>query len=181
MLQEVKMKYDVIGFAREELDRYLDIIGVKADVSLKLFDELGIKDEKIKDKVYDDAIEIKIYDGKGYVAGSNDRSVLIGVYRLLYEWGIRWNRPGANGTYIPEKCEYRDIDIHEAADRRHRVMCIEGAVTLENVLDMIEWLPKVGMNGYYIQFDDAFIFLTDGTDTERILIRSLRNLPLRWR
>ena len=76
------MKYDVIGFAREELDKYLDIIGVKAEISLCLFGELGISDEKIKDSVYDDAIEIKVENKKGYVAGSNDRSVLIGVYRL---------------------------------------------------------------------------------------------------
>lgn len=152
------MKYDVIGFARSELDKYLSVLKIEADIKLYLFDELGITDEKVKDIPYDDAIDICIKNGCGHIAGSNDRSVLIGVYRLLHEWGIRWIRPGENGTYIPEKATYSDVSIHEAADRRHRTMCIEGAVTLENVLDMIEWLPKVGMNGYYIQFDDAFIF-----------------------
>lgn len=152
------LKYDVIGFARQELDKYLSIIGVNAEIDLELFDDLGITDEKIKDKVFDDAIEIKVNDKKGFIAGSNERSVLIGVYRLLSEWGIKWNRPGEKGTYIPQHCIPCDVNIHEAADRRHRVMCIEGAVSIENVLDMIEWLPKVGMNGYYIQFDDAFIF-----------------------
>lgn len=152
------MKYDVIGFARSELEKYLSILRIKADIKLCLFDELGITDEKVKDVTYDDAIDICIKNGCGHIAGSNDRSVLIGVYRLLHEWGIRWIRPGENGTYIPEKATYSDVSIHEAADRRHRTMCIEGAVTIENVLDMIEWLPKVGMNGYYIQFDDAFIF-----------------------
>ena len=37
-------------------------------------------------------------------------------------------------------------------------MCIEGVVSLENVLDMIDWMPKVGYNGYYIQFEDAYAF-----------------------
>ena len=152
------MKYDVIGFARSELDKYLSILNIQADIKLCLFDDLGITDEKVKDVTYDDAIDISIKNTCGYIAGSNDRSVLIGVYRALHEWGIRWIRPGENGTYIPEKGTYSDLTIHEAADRRHRTMCIEGAVSIENVLDMIEWLPKVGMNGYYIQFDDAFIF-----------------------
>lgn len=152
------MKYNVIEFAKNELDKYLDKLGVNAEISLCLFDDLGIKDDKIKDSYYDDAIEIKIADKKGYIAGSNERSVLIGVYRLLSEWGIKWTRPGENGTYFPDSCQPSDVSIHEAADRRHRTMCIEGAVSIENVLDMIEWLPKVGMNGYYIQFDDAFIF-----------------------
>ena len=152
------MKYDVIGFAKAELNKYLGLLGIKAEIKLYLFDELNITDDKIKDATYDDAIEINVNDARGYIAGSNDRSVLIGVYRLLHEWGVRWVRPGKDGMYIPKKPCATKVSLHEAADRRHRVMCIEGAVTLENVLDMIEWLPKIGMNGYYIQFDDAFIF-----------------------
>ena len=152
------MKYDVIKFAREELEFYLSKLNISANISLSLFDDLGISDKRIDDATYDDAIDIQVNGAVGHVAGSNERSVLIGVYRLLHEWGIRWIRPGVNGTYIPEKATFSDISIHEVADRRHRVMCIEGAVTIENVLDMIEWLPKVGMNGYYIQFNDAFIF-----------------------
>lgn len=152
------MKYDVIGFAKEELAKYLKKLNVEADISLCLFEDLKIIDKKVIDSTYDDAIEISVKNCCGYIAGSNDRSVLIGVYRLLHEWGIRWIRPGKNGTFIPDKASACDVMIHEAADRRHRTMCIEGAVSIENVLDMIEWLPKVGMNGYYIQFDDAFIF-----------------------
>ena len=45
------MKYDVIGFARKELDKYLELIGIDADISLHLFDELNITDEKILDNV----------------------------------------------------------------------------------------------------------------------------------
>ena len=81
------MKYDVIGFARSELDKYLTALKIKAEIKLCLFNELGITDEKIKDAYYDDAIEISVKEGGGYIAGSNDRSVLIGVYRLLHGQG----------------------------------------------------------------------------------------------
>lgn len=150
-------KTSVIAFAREELSRYLDILGLRAEIALGLLADFGLMAE-LKDPVQDDAVAIRVSSGKGYVAGSNERSVLIGVYRLLEAWGIRWIRPGKNGTYYPPNASVQDLDIFEIADNRHRTMCIEGAVSLENVLDMIEWLPKVGFNGYYIQFNDAFIF-----------------------
>ncbi len=152
------MKYDVIKYAREELDKYLSLLGICADIMLCLFDEKDIVDENVKDAFYDDAIEISVKDGKGYIAGSNERSVLIGVYRYLSELGVKFIRPGKNGTYIPSDCKAIDVVFHEAADKRHRTICIEGGVSLQNVIDMVDWLPKVGYNGYYIQFNDAFIF-----------------------
>lgn len=41
---------------------------------------------------------------------------------------------------------------------RHRGVCIEGAVSVENVLDMVDWLPKNGFNAYYIQFREGHTF-----------------------
>lgn len=64
-------------------------------------------------------------------------------------------RPGPNGTNYPKECTCDNIEIKEAADTRHRIMCVEGAISIENALDMIEWLPKVGFNGYYIQPNKA--------------------------
>ncbi len=147
----------VLAFAREELAKYLDRLSVKAEIALGLFAEFGLSCE-VHDPYFDDAFSISVQNGHGYIAGSNERSVLIGVYRLLAEWGVRFVRPGKNGTYYPPSIKACDVHLTEAAAKRQRVMCIEGAVSLENVLDMIEWLPKVGMNGYYIQFKDAFIF-----------------------
>ena len=151
------MNYDVIGFAREELNKYLEILDVDADISLGLFDDFDIE-MTVEEPLFDDAIAITIKDKKGYIAGSNERSVLLGVYRLLSEWGISWIRPGKNGTHYPEKCEAHDVKILEKADMRHRTMCIEGAVSIENAIDMIQWLPKVGFNGYYIQFSLPYEF-----------------------
>lgn len=147
------MEYDVIGFARQELNKYLKKLGIVADIEL-----LVSLPQTVENSFFDDAIEICVKDRKGYIAGSNERSLLIGVYRLLEEWGVRWIRPGKNGTFYPESCIPHDVCISEKASNRHRTMCIEGSISLENVLDMVEWLPKAGFNGYFIQFDDAFIF-----------------------
>ncbi len=151
------MKYNVIEFAREELAKYLEILNIKADISLGLFADFDVE-MCVEQPIYDDAIAISVKDKKGYIAGSNERSVLIGVYRLLSEWGIGWVRPGKNGTHYPKTCDAHDINILEAAAKRHRTMCIEGANSIENILDMIEWLPKVGFNGYYIQFSLPYEF-----------------------
>ena len=147
----------VINFAREELNRYLEILKVSADVELGLFEDYGLKAD-VRDPRLDDGYAISVKDKKGYIAGINERSVVAGVYRLLEEWGICWLAPGEKGTYYPEKCVQKDVEIFEIAQKRHRTMCIEGAVSIENVIDMVDWLLKVGFNGYYIQFEDAFVF-----------------------
>lgn len=108
------MEYNVIGFAREELVKYLNILGVDADISLGFFGDFGVK-LTVEDPFFDDAIAISVKDKKGYIAGSNERSVLIGVYRLLSEWGIGWVRPGKNGTHYPKTCDAHDVEILEAA------------------------------------------------------------------
>ncbi len=147
----------VLQYAKSELNKYLDILKVNADISLHLFSELNLNAD-VKDPKLDDAIAISIKNKKGYIAGINERSILIGVYRLLEAWGIVWLRPGKDGTYYPQICTQPDVEIFEIAQKRHRTVCIEGAVSLENVLDMVDWIPKVGFNGYYIQFEDAYAF-----------------------
>lgn len=150
--------YDVIDFAGKELDKYLKLLNASADISLRLFNEKELAENKIEDPYFDDGFVISFDEGEGYIAGSNPRSVLMGVYKLFTEWGVRFVRPGKNGTYIPDKIVASKVEIIEVAEKRHRTMCIEGGVSIENVLDMIDWLPKVGFNGYFIQFSDAFIF-----------------------
>ena len=154
---EVIMKPKVIDFAYCELERYLSLIHIKANIKLGLFDDFGIKME-LDDSTLDDAIAIFVKNRCGFIAGSNERSILIGVYRLLREWGIAWVRPGKLGESLPKSCEAVDIEIKEAASRRYRRVCIEGATSIENVLDMIDWLPKVGFNSYSIQFSLPKIF-----------------------
>lgn len=165
------MGYDVISFARSELTEYLKKLNVEADIALGLFYDFNI-DFPLPDPSFDDAIAISIKNASGFIAGSNPRAVLIGVYRLLTEWGMGFVRPGKMGEYIPENANARDIEIREAATTRHRTVCIEGACSLENVLDMIDWLPKVGFNSYYIQFSRPKTFFDRWYSHEKNPIKS---------
>ena len=148
---------DTRKFSKSELDKHLSKLNISADIKLGLLSDFGVKIQ-VEDAFFDDGYEINIKDKKGYIAGTNERSILFGVYRLLTEWGATFVRPGKDGTVYPKTCSAKDIFISEKASRRHRTMCIEGAVSIENVLDMIEWLPKVGFNSYYIQFSLPHVF-----------------------
>jgi hypothetical protein len=107
----------------------------------------------------DDAVRVEVEDGSGIITGANPRSVLLAVYRFLCEAGCRWVRPGADGEVIPRrKVGGLQARFAETASFRHRAICIEGATSLENVLELIEWMPKVGFSGYFMQFREGFTF-----------------------
>ena len=101
----------------------------------------------------DDAVVVRIKDGAGWIAGVNERSVLLGVYRFLNQLGCRWVRPGIDGEFIPQiDFSKAAVRLDESAAFRHRTICIEGAVSVENVLQMVDWAPKAGFSGYFMQF-----------------------------
>lgn len=150
----------VVRFAAEELREGLNRICDQQHtcaLELGLFSDFHIVPVG-KDQSIDDEIVISVENGHGYLAGSNARSVLFAVYRYLESCGVAWVRPGKNGTFYPSNVVPSDVSIREKASTRHRVVCIEGAVSIQNVLDMIDWLPKLGFNGYFIQFRTAYIF-----------------------
>lgn len=108
----------------------------------------------------DDGFDIEVVRATGTIDGNNPRSLLFGVYRYLYELGCRWVRPGPDGEVVPTL----DIDesrvvVSEQASYRHRGICIEGASGLQNVRDLIDWLPKLALNSYFVQFRDPYVFL----------------------
>ncbi|WP_262680084.1 DUF4838 domain-containing protein [Paenibacillus sp. J5C2022] len=108
---------------------------------------------------YDDEITVKMTGCEGIIAGLHPRSVLQAVYRYLTEAGCRWVRPGDDGAFIPSKPLFHtNVDLQETPSYRHRGVCIEGAVSIDHVTAMIDWLPKVGMNSYFIQFREAYVF-----------------------
>lgn len=154
------MNSKVIQFAYEELEKYLNLLGIKANIKLGLYEDFGLK-EKVEDPFFDDGYVIKINNNKGYIAGSNERSVLFGVYRVLEEWGMTWARPGKNGDHIAENPHSQDLEINEKAYLRHRTMCIEGTISFQNVLDMVEWMTKLGFNGYFVQFENSYQFFNN--------------------
>lgn len=98
----------------------------------------------------------------GFVMGNNPRSVLLGVYAYLRDLGFVFLLPGEGGTYVPALSRqsqlYRPETSHTAS-LYHRGVCIEGADSLENVLDFIDWLPKNGYNSFFVQFKKPDVFL----------------------
>ncbi|MBQ8175079.1 MAG: DUF4838 domain-containing protein [Clostridia bacterium] len=149
-----------VQLAARELDRYLTAMGYQGEWELQLgsYAEFGLEAVGT-DPTLDDEFAIEFHGGRGYIAGSNPRSILFGAYRFLEVCGARWVRPGKDGNYLQQiSCLPENISIKTEAKKRFRAICIEGTVGVEHVLDLIEWMPKVGFNGYYTQFRDGFIF-----------------------
>jgi len=165
----------IISFAVDELQYYLRKMNRASRVTRILTDGYHDVNEhslyigrdsafvpllpSVEDPYRDDAIYINVSNGAGIITGTNDRAVLIAVYRYLRELGCAFLRPGKDGDVIP-RCipESQPVYLVETPSYRHRAVCIEGAVSYEHVADMIDWLPKVGMNGYYIQFAKPYQF-----------------------
>ncbi len=109
----------------------------------------------------EDTIAIDVKDGCGVIAGANPGALLIAVYRFLYELGCRWTHPGEGGECLPRRdflAAPATVSVEETPSYRHRGVCIEGAVSEENAREMIEFLPRVGMNSYFIQFFRPSVF-----------------------
>ncbi|MBI5095468.1 MAG: DUF4838 domain-containing protein [Candidatus Hydrogenedentes bacterium] len=122
---------------------------------------------KVADPELDDAIHVDVQDGSGVIAGTNPRAALLGVYRYLTALGCRWVRPGPDGEFIPSSPTLRPVSIHEAASYRHRGICIEGANSAEHIQTLIDWMPKLGFNSYFIQFDQGYFFFDQWYSRDR--------------
>lgn len=147
-------------FAAEELAKYsflmiggnypqIEYNSHKNDnaINLGLLSDFSLDESDLDDAFVEDIIDIDIKNGAGYIAGSNPRSILMGVYNFLKSAGCMWVRPGVEGEFIPKK----DISNHsykyrKKADYPFRGECTEGAISYESLRDMIYWMPKVGMN-----------------------------------
>jgi len=107
-----------------------------------------------------DWICVKRCEGGYILTGSNPRSVLYAVYRYLQKLGFRWIRPGRYGEIIPrlKTSVVRGFSINETASYPYRTICIEGACSQQHVTDLIDWMAKHGMNGYFVQFEYGTVF-----------------------
>jgi len=168
-------KDKTVNFAVEELYKYLKKIDSDSIVEICTFDKYTKEVENViwvgmdssfesempsvADKTLDDAILVDITNMSGVISGNNPRAVLIAVYRFLKELGCAWVRNSSDGEIIPEyTLTPVTTYICEAASYRHRAICIEGALTCEHVVDTLDWIPKAGMNGYYVQFFLPVVF-----------------------
>ena len=50
-------------------------------IALGLLEELSLDASDVEDPVADDVIDVDVKNGVGYIAGSNERSILMGVYK----------------------------------------------------------------------------------------------------
>ncbi len=153
-----------LRYAAEELAKYHEMMtGVcpeiadasapSADaVNLGLLADLSRPADDVSDPVLEDVLDISIENGKGFIAGSNPRSVLMGVYRFLRSQGCRFIRPGKGGEVIPKAdLSAASFTYRKKADHIFRGECSEGAISYEHMRDTVYWMPKVGMNMFMIE------------------------------
>lgn len=151
-----------VSFAVKELIRLIKEMDSTVILDVRKY---ASYDESVKDALWvglgfteeseNDSIAINVKDGVGFISGSNERSVLISAYRFMKEMGCCYLYPGKEGEVIPSKKlseEDLNVKINETASYNYRGICIEGTVGYEHVYNMIDWLPKVGMNEYFFQF-----------------------------
>ena len=106
-----------------------------------------------------DRFQVKLTPEGGMVTGSSGRAVLLGVYDLLRRLGCRFLAPGREHELVPPiRREDLALEYQHHASFHHRGVCIEGADSRENVLDFIDWLPKVGYNSFFLQFKVPYTF-----------------------
>ncbi len=152
-----------VNYAVDELARCLKLMDKRRIIDKRHYSEydpsakgviwVGI-DGSVNPSDRDDEIKIDVKGGEGIITGANNRAVLIAAYRFLRELGCAWVRPGVDGEIIPEKSlepSTINVSVRETPDYPHRGICIEGATTNEHVLNVIEWMPRIGLNSYFIQ------------------------------
>ncbi len=158
-----------VDFAAEELKKYLCMMTRSGDIRMQympdaadgfrlgLMSDFGLSTSDAEDLVLDDIVYIDTDDAGGIIAGSNYRSVLLAVYEYLRQNGCRWLFPGKDGEYIPAK-NPTPVQYRHLATCRYRGPCIEGAQSREFVLDTLDFLPKIGMNVFMMQFFVPHVF-----------------------
>lgn len=107
-----------------------------------------------------DAFRVEVGTCGGSITGSNERSVLLGIYDYLQLLGCRFLMPKKDYEVVPHISRKQLTASYEKrASFLHRGVCIEGADSLENILDYVDWLPKAGFNSFFLQFKSPYAFL----------------------
>ena len=162
--------HPTVDFAAEELKKYLRMmmpncgdIGIRYDrdaqggFRLGIMADFGLDTSEAEDLELDDILHIDTDAAGGIIAGSNPRSVLLAVYRYLRENGCFWLFPGVDGEYIPIK-SVEAVSYHKMADCRYRGQCNEGAEFQQNMMEVIDFQPKLGMNVFMIEFENPKVY-----------------------
>ena len=149
-------------FAAKELESYLIRMGCPAlNFRLDVADLTAYGLPTVADVTLDDQYYIEVTEEKQLILGNNPRALLIGVYRYLTLIGCRFLRPGKQFEIVPTYTCLDKFYAKEAhtADLRHRGACIEGSDSIENMMDFLDWSPKVGFNSFFFQFKYPHTFM----------------------
>jgi hypothetical protein len=143
-----------LRFAAEELTHYLTRMLWPAPCPPVQLRAVEIENDQ------PDQFSVHMTAQGGSIVGVNARSVLLGVYDYLRRMGCRFLGPGRACEVVPSIApDALSAWYEKQAAFRHRGVCIEGANALENVLDWIDWLPKIGCNSFFLQFQTPYPFL----------------------
>ena len=170
IIENSYQNHEVFQFAEKELKDYWKKMQEKSDAlqvpgSYRLRLELaaggGSCHETEQSAMAPDGYVIDTGEQGGVIAGNNPCSVLIGVYAWLQSAGCHFLRPGRKYEIIEPLSGLAALSMTEkkTASLRHRGVCIEGADSLENILDFIDWLPKMGYNSFFLQFKLPYTFM----------------------
>ena len=140
-----------LTFAADTLQAHLSMLAGKFTASLELsMDVLPGAD-----------YSYCVREGQARFTGNSAGNVLLGVYDYLRAIGFVFLYPGQGGTFVPDLHSAQALEAEKkdfTASYVHRGVCLEGADSLENVLDFIDWLPKNGFNAFFLQFKKPDIF-----------------------
>ena len=156
--------HSAIDFAAEELRKYLRMmmpdcgnIDIRYDTGatdgfrLGLMQDFGLDVSDAPDTELDDILYIKTDERGGIIAGDNPRSVLLATYEYLRQNGCRWLFPGVDGEFIPMQ-NIVPVSYRHKPTSRYRGWCNEGSESQTCMMDAIDFMPKVGMNVFMIEF-----------------------------
>ena len=152
-----------IDYAAEELRKYLRMMmpacgkievryapDAKDGFRLGLMQDFGLSVSEVLDTELDDLIYIDTDAYGGVIAGDNPRSVLLAVYEYLRQNGCRWLMPGVDGEYIPMQ-DIKPVKFSHAPSCRYRGWCNEGGEYQADMVEAIDFIPKVGMNVFMME------------------------------
>ena len=162
--EQTPKEKELLLFAAEELRKYLLYV---TEDDVMLIEEVDGLPQKDKDGILlstggsdrlittksdeEDSILIDIRGKDGEITANNGRALLIAVYRYLREIGFAFVRPGKDGEIYPERIGEEAVFVCEKGDTKLRSVCIEGADFYGNLIDFIDWIPKIGMNSIHLQ------------------------------
>lgn len=158
-----------LQFAAEELQAYLTKMTPAKITLVGDATNATVRVNWIADDETLDHVVIDQRDGRCDITGNRPVAALIGVYEYLHHLGARFLRPGKAHDLLPAvSADFLLDDYHydHVASYKHRGVCIEGADSVENIVDFIDWLPKNGYNSFFVQFENSYTFLKRWYDHE---------------